>query len=142
MDEILTKLQYININDNNIKEEVKHELLQIHEKYIYLINNKEHMTELQLYRFIYRLNLYPKNIKEKENKYIWKNYINSYYEIKKNIIINFKIKNQKKCALCKNKSKIMCSCLNINYCSKKCYHLDWNEHKKDYSHKFVNKYMR
>lgn len=123
-----------NIDHYTIKDELIHDILKIHEKYIYLINNKENMTKLQIYRFVYKLNLYPKNIKD--DKKIWMYYINNYYEIRKNIIIDFKIKNQNICALCNKKSKIMCSCLNLKYCSKTCYYLDWKEHKKDYSHKY------
>lgn len=82
-----------NIDNNTIKKELIYDILKIHEKYIYLINNKENMTKLQIYRFVYKLNLYPKKIKD--DKKIWMHYINNYYEIRKNIIIEFKIKNQK-----------------------------------------------
>lgn len=130
--EKLIELQ--NLDNRVIKKELIYDILKIHEKYIYLINNKENMTKLQIYRFVYKLNLYSKKIKV--DKTIWMYYINDYYEIRKNIIIEFKIRNQNICALCNKKSKIMCSCLNLKYCSKTCYYLDWKEHKKDYSHKY------
>lgn len=132
----------INEDINNIKcindilidnKDVYNELFKIYEKYIYLSVNKEYMTELQIYRFIYRLNLYPK--KMRKNKMIWKYYIQTYYDIRKNIISIFKMENQNKCALCNDESKIWCYCINIKYCSKKCHNLDWKNHKKDCNYK-------
>lgn len=75
----LIDIKNIKINNNTVKSEIINNLLEIHEKYIYLNKNKDFMSELQIYRFICRMNLYSKNIKK--DKILWNYYINYYYRL-------------------------------------------------------------